>query len=234
MGSAVPDIRGIIFDFDHTLYKHGDRRFELYALATAQAALNLGLRKTFADATAIAVESNALTRSEFTHFVRQYGLPERQLLHEYDKIAAKIFPDYVKAIEGLTDKFNRLAPARQRAVLTHSSIDWLRPMIEHIGLAAAFRTEMVFTQDHPDIQYRKKSESREVFELVAREMGLRPENIAVVDDCEKNLVIPAALGMYTVLVTWGERQDRDLPHVREQVDSVDDFLRPGLFPELGP
>ena len=128
MGSAVPDIQGIIFDFDHTLYKHGDRRFELYALATAQAALNLGLRKTFAEATAIAVESNALTRSEFTHFVQQYGLPERQLLHEYDKIAAKIFPDYVKAIEGLSDKFNRLSSDRQRAVLTHSSLDWLQPM----------------------------------------------------------------------------------------------------------
>jgi hypothetical protein len=40
--------------------------------------------------------------------------------------------------------------------------------------------------------------------------------------------------MYTVLVTWGQRPNRPLPHVREQVDSVADFLRPGLFPELGP
>lgn len=231
---STPDIQGIIFDLDNTLYRHGDRRFELYALATAQAALNLGLKATFRQAKRIAVKSNAATGNEFTHFTSVYGLPARELLHEYDKIAVKIFPNYVEAVEGLADKFNRLSGARQRAVLTHSSSHWMEPMIRHVGLGDVFRSDMLFPQDDPRIDYRKKSESREIFEAIAREMHLPPEKIAVVEDTAKNLVIPHELGMYTVLVTWGKPPDHPLPHVDEQVDTVSDFLRPELFPELGP
>lgn len=230
---STPDIQGIIFDLDNTLYRHGDRRFELYALATAQAALNLGLKATFRQAKRIASKSNAETGNEFTHFTSVYGLPARELLHEYDKIAVKIFPNYVEAVEGLADKFNRLSGARQRAVLTHSSSHWMEPMIKHVGLGDVFRSDMLFPQDDPRIDYRKKSESREVFEAIAREMHLPPEKIAVVEDTAKNLVIPHELGMYTVLVTWGKPVPV-LPHVSEQVDTVADFLRPELFPELGP
>jgi FMN phosphatase YigB (HAD superfamily) len=231
--AGTPDIRGIIFDLDHTLYQHSDMRFELYALATAQAALNMGLSATFEQAKAIAVESNAETGGEFTHFVERHGLPPRELLHEYDKVAARIFPDYVHAVEGLTDKFNRLSPDRPRAVLTHSSSHWMEPMIRHVGLGSSFDPRLLFPQDHPDIKYRKKNESPEVFELVAQQMGVPMHQIAVVEDTAKNLILPYLLGMYTVLVTWGEEPEEELPWVCETVNNVSDFLRPEIFPELG-
>jgi putative hydrolase of the HAD superfamily len=226
--TGAPDLRdrfaGVdtwVFDLDNTLYPAGstiwpaiDARITLY-LATL-----LGLD---------GLSARALQK----HYYRRYGTTLKGLMEEH-AIRADDFLAFVHDIDrtGLAanpDLGAALAalPGR-KLILTNGSREHALRTVEQLGVHTAF--EDVF--DIVAAELVPKPEIATYDKFLARH-AVDPRRAAMFEDLTRNLIVPHARGMRTILVVpqghdhreaW-EAEGGDDPHVDYVTDDLAGFLR---------
>lgn len=128
-------------------------------------------------------------------------------VHDIDFSVLESDPPLRAAIARLTGR---------RIVYTNGSAPYARRVIAARGLDGLF--DAVYGVE--DAGYHPKPQPQAFARVFATD-GLKPETAAMFEDDPRNLEVPHALGMRTVLVT-PERQDH--PHIQHHTDDLAGFL----------
>jgi len=182
-----------VFDLDHTLYHPSARLFDQIEVLMTQYVMDVvGVNQIEAD------------RLRAVYW-RTYGTTLAGLMRVHD-----VDPDpYLVAVHDID--FSVLSPDPRLAaaiaalpgrkiVYTNGSAPYARNVLAARGLEGVM--DAVFGVE--DADYVPKPE-RAAFDLVFRKAAVRPSSAAMFEDDVRNLVVPHALGMLTVLVA-------DVPH----------------------
>jgi len=227
-GHTVSDLRRFaaieawIFDLDNTLYpRHTnlfmqvDQRIREYV----QRLLDLG-----------PVEAQRVQKD----YYRRYGTTLRGLMEEHG-VAPDDFLEYVHDIDHTPVAPDpRLAAAIEalpgrKFILTNGSRAHAEKVAARLGVTGHF-------EDIFDIVRSKllPKPNRETYDGFVSATGIDPGRAAMFEDLARNLEVPAALGMATVLVVPGgtrevfqedwEMEGREAPHVDFLTDDLAAFL----------
>ncbi len=213
-----------VFDLDNTLYPASSRLFDqIDAKITAYVMARSGLD---------GLSARALQK----FYYRKHGTTLRGMMTE-DGLDPDEFLAFVHDIDhsvlapapALAEAIARL-PGR-RFVLTNGSRRHAESVIARLGVDQFF--EDVF--DIAAAGYVPKPEA-EAYRLFLDLHGIEPAKAAMFEDLSKNLVIPHALGMRTVLVTPQDGEPEGLerltapddadaaPHIDHMTDDLPGFL----------
>ncbi|PTX04757.1 pyrimidine 5'-nucleotidase [Pararhodobacter aggregans] len=204
-----------VFDLDNTLYHPRVRLFDQIDVKMT----DFVMRVTGADR----AESDRLRRDYWlTYGTTLAGLmahhavdpvPYLVEVHDIDFSVLEPDPELRDAI---------LALKGRRIVYTNGSAPYARRVLEARGLEGLF--EAVYGVE--DAGYRPKPQA-EAFETVFGLAGLDPSRAAMFEDDLRNLKVPHALGMRTVLVgPEAETPDPEAhAHVHHRTDDLAGFLR---------
>jgi putative hydrolase of the HAD superfamily len=194
-----------IFDLDNTLYPPSSRLFEqIDARMTHFIAERFGID---------GLSARALQKQYYRH----YGTTLRGLM-DVDGVEPHAFLDFVHDIAhdrltadpALAEAIRNL-PGR-RYVLTNGSRGHAERCAAALGLTDLF-------EDFHDIaaaDFVPKPERR-VYDGFVRRFGIDPARAAMFEDLARNLVVPHALGMTTVLVVPREDIDGRTTHTDDSV-----------------
>ena len=196
-----------VFDLDNTLYPASSRLFDqIDAKITAYVMQRTGLD---------GLSSRALQKYYYrTHGTTLAGMmsedgldPDHFLafVHDIDHSVLVPAPDLAAGIARL--------PGR-RFVLTNGSRRHAENTIAQLGIADLF--EDVF--DIAAATYIPKPDAR-AYDMFLKLHGIEPSRAAMFEDLGKNLVVPHALGMRTVLVTPKEGEDDALERLTSPTDA---------------
>jgi putative hydrolase of the HAD superfamily len=211
-----------IFDLDNTLYpRHTDLFHQVVARMRdyIQRVLDIG-----------PAEAQRLQKD----YYQRYGTTLRGLMEEHG-VAPDAFLEFVHDIDyspveanpSLAAAIERL-PGR-RFILTNGSRAHAERVVERLGVTNYF-------EDIFDIVRSKllPKPNRETYERFIAATRIDPQRATMFEDLSRNLQVPAALGMATILVVpdaageaveedW-EMEGRDAPHVKFQTDDLSAFL----------
>jgi putative hydrolase of the HAD superfamily len=210
-------IRGLVFDLDNTLYCYPENKNSIFAHAAARAALQMGAGMSFADAVRMAEQSYVDHESEAVAFCRAFDFDRKRFYHHVHEFGVEFMLQAIRPVQAYKEAFNRLSTALDVRILTHGSQRWAERLVAHLGYHAVLREDCLLGLDHPKIADRRKDQGPEVFEAVAGIMGLRPDEMCVVEDTLDNLIIPHQMGMQTVYVHWGKALPEKPAFVTAQV-----------------
>jgi len=227
-GHSVSDLRRFadvgtwIFDLDNTLYpRHTnlflqvDQRIREYV----QKLLNV-----------VPDEAHRVQKD----YYRRYGTTLRGLMEEHG-VAPDAFLEYVHNIDhSPVEPDPRLAAAIERLpgrkfIFTNGSKAHAEKVAQRLGIPDHF-------EDIFDIVRARllPKPNRATYDGFIAETGIDPARAAMFEDLSRNLEVPAALGMTTILVVPGgtaevfheewEMEGRDAPHVDFLTDHLGGFL----------
>lgn len=202
-------VRTWVFDLDNTLYPAEARLFELVsARITDFVMARLGLDRAEADALRRAYwQAHGTT---LAGLMANHGIDPLPFLEEVHDIPLdRLAPD-----PGLAARIAAL-PGR-RIVYTNGSAPYARRVLAARGLAGVF--DAVYGVEHAG--FRPKPERR-AFETVFAADGLEPARAAMFEDDPRNLAVPHALGMRTVLVA---PEPEAAPHIHHHAEDLAEFL----------
>lgn len=214
------DIKGVIFDFDNTLYENPPNKDDIFAEAMALSVLKLGFPGTHQEALAVARQSYLDHGSEVAAFVENYGMDERAIFHAQHEIGTPLMAQALKPSPVITAAFNKLARNYDLLIVTHATQHWADRLMAHLKLSSALKSGRILGLDHPVVDYNRKNEGPEVFERAASYLGLSINQLAVIEDTVGNLLHPHKKGMQTVFVNWGKPKDNMPVHVHHQVATI--------------
>lgn len=220
--ATFASVDGWIFDLDNTLYP---RHANLFLQVDERIHDFVGRLLKLGPSESREVQKD---------YYRRYGTTLRGLMEEHG-IAPDEFLEFVHDIDHspvLPDP--RLASALQRLpgrkfIFTNGSRAHAEKVAARLGITDHF-------EDIFDIVRSKllPKPNRETYDAFVAETGIDPLRAAMFEDLSRNLAVPAALGMRTVLVVPGgtrevfhedwEAEGRDEPHVQFVTDDLGAFL----------
>lgn len=188
---ANQDFLGVetwVFDLDNTLYPPETRLFDqIEPLMTAYVMRALGVSRAEADRLRqVYWREHGTTLAGLMDL---HGVDPGPYLHEVHQISMEPLspdPKLARAIAAL--------PGR-RIVYTNGTAPYAERVIEARGLSGLF--DAIYGVEHAN--FRPKPE-RQAFDAVFARDGLTPARAAMFEDDPRNLAVPHALGMRTVLV----------------------------------
>jgi putative hydrolase of the HAD superfamily len=210
--SNPPDFSHVetwIFDLDNTLYSEASDLFALIdERMTNFVAERFGLDR---------VRARSLQKA----YLHSHGTTLSGLM-EVHGVEPTEFLDYVHEIDltrishdaALAGALARL-PGR-RLVYTNGSKRHAERVLEKLGIANQFDA----VHDIAQAGYRPKP-YREAYEALLSRYAIAPARAAMFEDIARNLEVPHALGMTTVLVTGGPAE---FAHVHHTTGNLADFL----------
>ncbi len=197
-----------VFDLDNTLYPPSARLFDQIERRMNDY-VRTHLRLDEAEASRVRAHYWRTYGTTLAGLMREHGLdPEPYLAHVHDIDLAHVLPApaLVAAIAAL--------PGR-KVVFTNGSRMHARRVTAALGLSGAFDALYGFE----DAAYVPKPQPA-AFATVFGLDRLVPERAAMFEDDHRNLAVPHALGMLTVLVGPDDPQ----PHVHHQTEDLAGFL----------
>jgi putative hydrolase of the HAD superfamily len=221
--AAPPDLSHIetwIFDLDNTLYPGACNLF---------AQIDLRMTAFIADELRLDPVTARTVQKAYYHshgttlcgLMAEHGVePERFLAFVHDIDLSPIAAD-----SSLAAALARL-PGR-RIVYTNGSARHAERVIDKLGLAGLFEA----IHDITAAGYRPKP-WRPAYEALIERHGITPERAAMFEDIARNLEVPHALGMTTVLVLgakpWERAEDMEPAELPAHVDHTVADLAPFL------
>lgn len=198
-----------VFDLDNTLYPPSARLFdqiEVRMTDWVMACLNVDR-----------AEADRLRR----HYWATYGTTLAGLMREHDVDPAPYLTDvhninfeHIVPDQLLADRITVL-PGR-RIVYTNGSAPYAHQVLKARGLVGVF--DAVYGVEHADFHPKP---DRIAFETVFAKDGLNPATAAMFEDDPRNLAVPHAMGMKTVLVA---PNPEPAPHIHHHTDDLTAFL----------
>jgi putative hydrolase of the HAD superfamily len=215
-------IKAWVFDLDNTLYPRHTRLFEQ---------VDRRIRDYVQRRLALGPEAAEHVRKDY---YRRYGTTLRGLMEEHG-IHPDEFLEHVHDIDHsciepnpqLTSAIARL-PGR-KFIMTNGSRRHAERIAERLGFTDHF--EDIFDIVRAELLPKP---NRRTYEDFVAATSLTPSEAAMFEDLPRNLVVPKALGMQTILVLPGGTQDvfheewelegRDAGHVDHLTDDLAGFL----------
>jgi putative hydrolase of the HAD superfamily len=227
-GSAAPDLARFaaidawIFDLDNTLYT---RNANLYAQVDERIRAFVGKLLDLAPEAAQRVQKD---------YYRRYGTTLRGLMVEHG-IEPDGFLEYVHDIDHspvVPDPRLAAAIARlpgKKYIMTNGSLAHAEKIAARLGISGHF--DDIFDIVRAELLPKP---NRETYDRFLAATGVSAGAAAMFEDLARNLVVPQALGMATVLVVpngtravfteeW-ELEGREAPHVEFLTDDLGGFL----------
>lgn len=208
-------IKAIIWDLDNTLYPFNDDFMQACNIGAAKAAQEMGADIEFNEARRIAAEGFKKYGVGYQVFVEQFGFDAHEFQTRHlanidisDIVSCDILPNVIRNI-----------PVKH-AVLTHGSKSWSDRILTKLGIRDVFGNNL-FGQE--DVNYNKKNDGPEPFEIVLSALGLEPHETVMAEDSPQNLVYAKKLGMTTVLITQGS--DKTSEYADYTYEKAVDFLK---------
>jgi putative hydrolase of the HAD superfamily len=206
---AFLDVDTWVFDLDHTLYPPSARLFDLIEVRMTAFVMNaLGVPRDEADR--LRAHYWQTHGTTLAGLMREHGVdPAPYLTEVHDIPMDRLSPDPELAAR------IRDLPGR-RIVYTNGCAPYAQRVIEARGLSGLF--DAVYGVEHADFLPKP---DHEAFGKVFARDGLTPRRAAMFEDDLRNLEVPHALGMRTVLVS---EIAGAAPHVQFQTDDLTGFL----------
>lgn len=206
----------IIWDVDGTLYPFSPDFDARCVTAAAAAARQLGYDGSQEEAEALARDGFDTHGNGLEVFCRGTSITLNdlhQLYHEHIDISE--MPAYASLAHYMRHT------AHTHAALTHGSSDWAKRVLAQRQLLSFFSPEHIVGMEHYDFQ--KKHESELPFATILARLGKDPQQCIMVEDSHRNLMIPHAMGIETVLVH--RLLDEPVPYVNHQFSTPDLFMQ---------
>jgi HAD superfamily hydrolase (TIGR01509 family) len=137
--------------------------------------------------------------------------------------------DEVTAVAGVATFLERLPPM-PKAVASSSPTDWLRTALERFGLAHHFEDRLFSAAEH----VARGKPHPDIYLHAARELGVRPERVLVLEDTAPGVTSARAAGMTVIGLCaglhcgpgYGERLlSAGARHVAGSYDEVLEIIR---------
>ena len=196
---SLAHIRGVIWDLDGTLYRYEQIFLEACNLAAARTAIDLGLDMSLDEALALARRSYDDQGSSFKLFA-ELGIRYEDFHLPYHRA--------VDTTILAKNQEMRLALEQigvPMVILTNASRDWALKTLAHLDLSGIFPPSNLLALE--DVNYEAKSSSRRGFQTGLNILGKAPEEVLMVEDLPRNLIIAKEMGMTTALVHHGRADD---------------------------
>jgi putative hydrolase of the HAD superfamily len=209
VSAAFAHVRVWVFDLDNTLYPPQARLFDqIEVRMTDWVARELGLPRVQADALRARYWQSYGTT--LAGLMAEHGVdpaPYLDEVHDIDLSALEHDAVLAGRIAGL--------PGR-RIVFTNGCEPYARRVLDARGLSGAF--DAVYGVEHAGFQPKPE---RAAFEAVFARDGVAPDRGAMFEDDPRNLAVPHAMGMRTVLIG---PEARDFDHVHHHATDLSAFL----------
>nr|WP_245884334.1 pyrimidine 5'-nucleotidase [Hartmannibacter diazotrophicus] len=211
-----------IFDLDNTLYPAKSNLF---------AQIDVRIRDYVAKLLDIPMEEANTVQKDY---YQRYGTTLRGLMEERD-IQPDDFLDYVHDIDHSVlepdpdlGRAIGLLPGK-KFIFTNGSRGHAERTVERLGIAGHF--EDVLDIVATDLEPKPR---RTAYDIFLQKTGVSPARAAMFEDLSRNLAVPHALGMHTILVVptgtrevfreaW-ELEGDDAPHVEFVTDNLTGFV----------
>ena len=220
--SRFADVDAGVFDLDNTLYPHHTNLF---------AQVDRRIREYVGRLLSLDAESAHRVQKDY---YRRYGTTLRGLMEEHG-IAPDDFLAYVHDIDHSVVEPDPLLAAEIRRlpgrkfIFTNGSRSHAEKVAERLGITEHF--EDIFDIVRSELLPKP---ARETYDRFVAATGIDPSRAAMFEDLSRNLEVPSALGMRTVLVVpsgirevfqeeW-EMEGREGPHVDYLTDNLAAFL----------
>lgn len=206
---AFSHVRHWVFDLDNTLYPPSVRLFDQIEVRMTQYVMDaLGVGRAVADDLRVKYWRDHGTT--LAGLMREHDVDPGPYLTEVHEIDFSVLePDLA-----LADRIGAL-PGR-RIVYTNGSAPYAERVLAARGLSGLF--DAIYGVEHAGFQPKP---DRAAFDMVFARDGTDPTTGAMFEDEIRNLEVPHALGMRTVLVTEG---DGDGAHVHHRTGDLSGFL----------
>ncbi len=210
--AAFGHVETWVFDLDNTLYPADARLFDqIERRMTDYVMAALGVERAAADH--LRDHYWRTHGTTLAGLMAEHGLaPEPYLaeVHDIDLASIAAAPALAAAIAAL--------PGR-KIVYTNGSREHARRVTAALGVSGAFDALYGFE----DAGFEPKPR-RAAFDRVFARDGLAPARAAMFEDDARNLAVPHALGMRTVLVGPRIESTAAAAHVHHQTEDLTDFL----------
>lgn len=209
----------IMWDLDNTLYRFEPYHIDAFHNAMARAVVEYGIPLTHDEAMAVSRESFRETSYSGHFFIQRYQLRDEDLHHRFHAHLDVAMIERNPRLPGLFS-----GAAADHAVVTHGSGHWARQVLSHLGILEFFQAKRIVALE--DAGFRRKHESESFFATALENLDRAPaDNVIVVEDTLKNLRIPHAMGLTTVLITHGEPPAHVPDFIRHVCNDVADVLQ---------
>lgn len=198
-----------VFDLDNTLYPPSAQIFDqIKARMTAWVTRELGIDSASADR--LRARYWAQHGTTLAGLMAEHAIDPGPFLHDvHDVSLAELQPD-----PDLAARIVAL-PGR-RIIYTNATAPYAERVLAARGLSGLFDAIYGVVE----AGYRPKPE-RAAFETIFARDGLNPARAAMFEDDSRNLAVPHAMGMRTVLVA---PEPEPAPHIQHHTDDLAAFL----------
>ena len=211
---AFSHLKAVLWDLDNTLYRFSEDFVNHCNQAAAQTFCLLKPDLPSEEALFLARESYQRYKFSGNIFLEQYDVSYADYhfaFHERIDVADTIYdPQTLAHLKALTHLEHR--------VVTNASRHWAQRVINHIGLGDFFEPHHVTVME--DVHFIPKARGKDMIEKACESLNIDAEDIAIVDDLQRNLVLPKEMGLTTILV----HPHQDEGAVQSHVDFVADDL----------
>lgn len=206
--------RGIIFDLDGTLYRDdGAAMDEAYLDAGSRAAVALGAPLTLEEARRVASAAFRHHGAYAPGFVR-HGVDARDFHFRFHELLDE---RAIEPVAGVAEAFG-VCRLRNFVLLTHASRDWAERSITRLGLEGYFPPDRIIAFE--DYGFCGKDVGNVAFKMALARLETPPYETVLIEDSRRNLPIPAAMGIKTVLVNYRRPGAPRDPHAFMEVTAV--------------
>ena len=211
-------VHGIIWDLDNTLYRFTDKFYRSCTEAAADAAQELGIDLSYEDTIKLAERSEDEHGYSMHGYITDHGLSYASLHFPFHQ---KIDETVVDPIFGLKEALENLQ--FPQVILTNASRCWANRVLKHTGLDHLFSEERIIPME--DVGFEPKSRSEKGFKKAIEILNFPPHHILMVDDLDRNLSIPYALGLQTVYIHHGDMMLDKPDFIHDQFEGVLDLIK---------
>jgi pyrimidine 5'-nucleotidase len=214
----VSRIQGVIWDLDNTLYRFTDEFYRACTVAAAQAAQELGISLSYEDTLRLAERSEQEYGYSMHGYVTDHGL----------SYASLHFPFHQKIDETVIDKIDGVKEALKhlklpQVILTNASRCWAERVLNYTGMKELFPDDRIIPME--DVGFEPKARTARGFLKAKRLLSLDAENVLMVDDLDRNLIIPCDLGMQTAYIHHGDPIEELPGYIDAQYEGILDVVK---------
>lgn len=210
-------IKGVIWDLDNTLYLFTDEFKRHCNIAAAKAAQGLGVNFSYEETVKIAERSEEEYGYSLHIYVTDHGLSYQDLhVPFHQNIDEKVIDPIAGTMQALEKFLSR------QVILTNASRCWAQRALKFIGVNEMFDDHEIIPME--DVNYEPKARSDKGFIKACEILNLKPSEILMVDDLDRNLIIPHKMGMQTAYMHHGDPMIKKPDFITDQFENLVEMM----------
>lgn len=217
MGLDTSKVQGVIWDLDNTLYRFTDAFYRSCTESAAKAAQDLGIDLNYDETLKLAERSEVEHGYSMHGYVTDHGLSYAELHFPFHQ---NIDVSVVEPIIGTAQVLEKFA--NHQVILTNASRCWAERVLQNLNIDTVFKSHEIIPME--DVNYEPKARSDRGYKRAVEILGLAPENIIMVDDLDRNLIIPHKMGMQTIYMHHGDEMIEKPEFVTDQFENLVEMM----------